>query len=262
KEDYLMYYSEIFYTNEINTTFYNIPARWVVDNWVKKTPSNFLFSAKLPKSVTHEHMLDINSCLDDLDYFLKVMEPLIESNKLLAFLIQLPPYFKKDEHFGNLKEFINSWPGAPEDDNYYLVVEFRDKSWMVDEVFNYLEDQSLTYCAVIEPLLPPRMDVTNPAFAYIRFHGYGKKIWFDYCFTEEEIKEWVHPIREVIQKVDNVGIYFNNHFSGYAAKNSLMLMKELDVKPRSLPEEVSILDIKKKSGEFSKGQMGLDKFIK
>ena len=262
KEDYLLYYSEIFYTNEINTTFYNIPSRWVVDNWVKKTPSNFLFSAKLPQTITHEHKLDINSCLDDLDYFLKVMEPLIESRKLIAFLIQLPPSFNRKEHFSNLKEFIDNWPGSPESDNYHLVVEFRDKSWMDDEVFRYLKDKSLTYCAVIEPLLPPRMDVTNPAFAYIRFHGYGKKIWFDYCFSEEEIKKWVHPIREVIQKVDRVGIYFNNHFSGYAAKNSLMLMKELDVQPKSSPEKVSILDIKKKSGEFSKGQVGLDKFLK
>lgn len=262
KEDYLLYYSEIFYTNEINTTFYNIPSRWVVDNWVKKTPRNFLFSAKLPQTITHEHKLDINSCLDDLDYFLKVMEPLIESRKLIAFLIQLPPSFNRKEHFSNLKEFIDNWPGSPESDNYHLVVEFRDKSWMDDEVFRYLKNKSLTYCAVIEPLLPPRMDVTNPAFAYIRFHGYGKKIWFDYCFNEEEIKKWVHPIREVIQKVDRVGIYFNNHFSGYAAKNSLMLMKELDVQPKSSPEKVSILDIKKKSGEFSKGQVGLDKFLK
>ena len=262
KEDYLLYYSEIFYTNEINTSFYNIPSRWVVENWVSKTPSDFLFSAKLPQSVTHEHKLDIRNCLDDLDYFLKAMEPLIESKKLLAFLIQLPPFFKKDEHFGNLKEFFDNWPGNPKRDNYNLVVEFRDKSWMEEEVFQFLEEKSLTYCSVIEPLLPPRMDVTNPAFAYIRFHGYGKKIWFDYCFTEEEIKKWVSPIKEVIQKTDTVGIYFNNHFSGYATKNSLMLMKELEVHPKNLPEEVRILDIKKKSGEYSKGQIGLDKFIK
>jgi uncharacterized protein YecE (DUF72 family) len=262
KEDYLLYYSEIFYTNEINTTFYNIPPRGVVDNWVSKTPRDFIFSAKLPQSITHEHKLDIDLCLDDLNYFLSVMAPLIESRKLLAFLIQLPPYFKKDEHFGNLREFITNWPGDHRNDNYSLVIEFRDKSWMNDEVFQYLANKALTYCAVIEPLLPPRMDVTNPAFSYIRFHGYGKKIWFDYCFTEEEIKRWVQPIREVIQKSDRVGIYFNNHFSGYAAKNSLMLMKELSIQPKISPEKVSILEIKKKSGELSKGQVGLDKFLK
>jgi uncharacterized protein YecE (DUF72 family) len=260
--DFLRYYSEIFVTNEINTTFYNTPSRWVVENWVKKTPKNFLFSVKIPQTVTHTHKLDIDYCLDDLEYYLKAMNPLIEAKKLISFLIQLPPSFNKKDHFNNLKEFIGSWPGERERDNYHLVIEFRNRSWLDEEVFHYLRKNQLTYCAVIEPLLPPRMDVTNPAFAYIRFHGYGKEIWFDYLFEEEEIKKWAHPIREVITKAEKIGIYFNNHFSGYAVKNSLMMMKELNLRPRKLPENVSLLDIRRKSGKYSKGQMGLDKFIK
>lgn len=262
QQDFLLFYSEIFYTNEINTTFYNIPPLGVVRNWVKKTPKNFVFSAKIPQTITHTYKLDIDLCLDDLDHYLKAMEPLISTNKLLSFLIQLPPTFNKQEHFGNLKEFISNWPRDLEGDNYYLVVEFRHKSWMDSEVFQYLKREALTYCAVIEPLLPPRMDITNPAFAYIRFHGYGKKIWFDYYFKEEEIKRWAHSIREVIPKVEKIGIYFNNHFSGYATKNSLMLMKELGLQPKKSPKQVSILDVKKKSGTYSKGQTGLDSFLK
>ena len=262
KEDFLLFYSEIFYTNEINTTFYNIPSRWVVENWVKKTPKNFLFSVKLPQSVTHTHKLDIDLCLDDLNVFLKVMAPLIDSSKLLSFLIQLPPSFRKKEHYSNLKDFIDNWPGNPENDNYSLVVEFRDKSWLDDEVFRYLKEKKLTYCSVIEPLLPPRMDITNPNFAYIRFHGYGKKIWFDYLFSESEIKKWAQAIKKVIQTVKMTGIYFNNHFSGHATKNSLMMMRELEVKPKNSPGQVSLLDIKKKTGEYSRGQVGMDRFLK
>lgn len=262
KEDYLLYYSEIFYTNEINTTFYNIPSKRIVENWVSKTPKSFLFSVKIPQTITHEHKLDIKFCLDDLDYFLKVMNPLIESKKLISFLIQLPPSFNKKEHFGNLKQFIDNWPRNRVNDHYYIVVEFRHKSWMDPEIFNYLKENLLTYCVVIEPLLPPRMDVTNPEFAYIRFHGYGKKIWFDYFFKEEEIKNWTHSIKTIIPTVKKIGIYFNNHFSGYAAKNSLMLMKELELEPRHFPKNINILEIKKKSGTFSKGQIGLDEFMK
>lgn len=261
QEDFLFYYSEIFYTNEINTTFYNTPSKWVVKNWVKKTPKNFLFSAKIPQIVSHEAKLDINLCLEDLELFLKAMKPLIKAKKIIAFLIQLPPSFKKKENFSNLKEFINYWPGDPQSDKYNLVIEFRHNSWMDKEIFNYLKEKSLTYCAVIEPLLPPRMDITNSNFAYIRFHGFGKKIWFDYFFKEEEIKSWAQEIKKVIKKVDNIAIYFNNHFSGYAVKNSLMLMNELNIKPRNLPENVNILDIKKKSGVYSKGQTDLDRFL-
>ncbi|MFX0083802.1 MAG: DUF72 domain-containing protein [Candidatus Hodarchaeota archaeon] len=262
QEDYLLFYSEVFYTNEINTTFYNTPSKWIVKNWADKTPSNFLFSAKIPQIITHEYKLDIDLCLNDLNHYLNSMEPLINAKKMLSFLIQLPPTFNKRDHFGNLKEFVNSWPGDRKSKNYHLVVEFRHKSWMDDEVFKYLRDKSLTYCAVIEPLLPPRMDITNPELAYIRFHGFGKKIWFDYFFKEEEIKRWAQSISKIIPKVDKVGIYFNNHFSGYAAKNSLMLMKELSLQPRNSPERVSILNVKKKSGEYSKGQTDLDKFLK
>lgn len=261
KEDFLSYYSKIFYTNEINTTFYNIPSRAIVDSWAHNTPDDFLFTAKLPKAITHDKGLDCSNCLDDLDYFLYVMKPLINAKKLLAFLIQLPPWFNKNQHFERLKEFMRNWPGNAEKNGYYLAVEFRHKSWMDDDTFNYLKEKSLTYCSVVEPLLPPRMDITNKKFAYVRFHGYGEKPWFNYFFKELEIQKWAVSMREVMQKADKVGIFFNNHFSGYAAKNSLMMMKELDIKPRNDPKAISILDIKKKTGAVSKGQTSLDKFL-
>ncbi|MHA1274295.1 MAG: DUF72 domain-containing protein [Promethearchaeota archaeon] len=262
KKFFLSYYSNIFYTNEINTTFYNIPSKKVVENWVKKTPKNFLFAAKLPKKITHENKLDIDYCMDDLNVFLKAMSPLINSNKLLAFLIQLPPSFRKDLHLNTLKEFINNWPEERGKKSYQLVIEFRHKSWIIDNIFEYLKKNSLTYCIVIEPLLPPRMDITNPELIYMRFHGYGKKIWFDYCFSEEEIKKWAKKVKEIVNKAKIISIYFNNHFSGYAAKNSLMLMKELALKPRIPPKMINILNIKKKAGIISKDQQSLDKFMK
>ena len=261
KKDFLLYYSTVFYTNEINTTFYNIPSKWVVENWAKRTPPDFLFSAKIPQTITHENKLDIDHCVDDLHYFLEVMNPLIESKKLLAFLIQLPPSFQKTKHFSNLKEFIANWPSDREQEGYQLVVEFRHNSWMDNEVFSYLKANLLSYCAVVEPLLPPRMDITNSELAYIRFHGYGKQIWFDYYFNEKEIQKWATSIRKVVENSKRVGIYFNNHFSGYAAKNSLMLMKELDVQPRNDPASIQIFEIKKKSGTYSKGQTSLEKFF-
>ena len=89
-KDFLPYYSKIFYTNEINTTFYNIPSEWVVRSWVKRTPLDFLFTVKIPQVITHDSKLDIDECSDDLDYFLGVMDPLIKSNKLLVEKILHP----------------------------------------------------------------------------------------------------------------------------------------------------------------------------
>ncbi len=262
KEDFLTYYSQVFYTNEINTTFYNIPSINIVRNWVKKTPEKFRFCAKIPKAITHDAKLELNRCLKSLDSFLKAMQPLMSSGKLLAFLVQLPPFFKKEENLADLKDFIEEWPLDYKHDEPYLVIEFRDLSWMEEEVFNYLKKKKLTYCAVIEPLLPPRMDITNKDFSYIRFHGYGKNPWFDYDFNEEEIKKWALKVKNMINNSNKIGIYFNNHFSGYAVKNSLMMMRELKIKPKNYPEDIDLLNIQKKTGVYSKDQKGLDDFLK
>ena len=196
-----------------------------------------------------------------VDYFLKEMQPLLDSGKILAFLIQLPPFFKKEKNFADLKDFIEEWPLDYKREEPYLVIEFRDISWITDEIFNYLRKKKLTYCAVIEPLLPPRMDITNKNLAYIRFHGYGKKIWFDYNFNTVEIKKWASKVKKVITNSDKTGIYFNNHFSGYAVKNSLMMMDELNVKPKTSPDKIALLDVQKQTGIHSKGQKGLDDFF-
>ncbi|MBY8982167.1 MAG: DUF72 domain-containing protein, partial [Candidatus Lokiarchaeota archaeon] len=118
------------------------------------------------------------------------------------------------------------------------------------------------YCSVIEPLLPPRMDITNEDFLYVRFHGFGDKIWFNYLFSDNEINKYAKKIKETISKAKLINIYFNNHFSGYAIKNSLMMMKKLNIKPRNNPEQVQVLEInKKKYGSLSKDQTTLDKFF-
>ncbi|TFF98252.1 MAG: DUF72 domain-containing protein [Promethearchaeota archaeon] len=260
-KDFLQYYTKIYYTNEINTTFYHIPSRWMVKRWAEQTPDDFVFSAKIPRIITHENKLDVDNCFGELEIYLDAMEPLVNTNKLLTFLIQLPPSFKKSAHFENLKQFIHSWPSDYKTENYNLTVEFRHKSWMNKEVFKFLRDEELSYCAVIEPLLPPRMDITNKQLVYIRFHGFGKKPWFNYLFSEDEIKKYAKQIKENTLDADTIGIYFNNHFSGYAAKNSLMMMEELGVEPRNTPDEINILDIKKESGTIDKDQTSLDKFF-
>ncbi len=258
QNEFFHYYSEIFYTTEINTTFYQIPSQKTVYKWAVSSPNDFLFSAKVPQDVTHKSKLNLENCCEQFENFLKTMNPLIEEQKLLAFLLQLPPSFTKKDHFTTLKEFIEYW-GPSED--YERVVEFRHLSWMDESVFEYLKKNNISYCGVIEPLLPPRMDITNSNLIYIRFHGYGDKPWFNYNFNYEEIKDWAQKIEELKGKSKRIGIYFNNHFSGYAAKNSLVLMKELNVEPRNHPNKVNLIKIKKRSGEISKDQTSLEKFF-
>ena len=47
--NWLSYYSSVFDFVEIDSTFYRIPAKYMVQNWANRTPHNFKFTAKFPK---------------------------------------------------------------------------------------------------------------------------------------------------------------------------------------------------------------------
>ena len=54
---WLSYYSQIFDFVELDSTFYRIPSLFMVNNWNKRTPDNFRFAVKFPKSITHDKRL-------------------------------------------------------------------------------------------------------------------------------------------------------------------------------------------------------------
>ena len=71
---WLSYYSHIFDFVEIDSTFYRIPSKFMVNNWDKRTPDNFKFAVKFPKVITHDKRLkDVEK---DIERFYDVMEPL------------------------------------------------------------------------------------------------------------------------------------------------------------------------------------------
>src|SRR5260370_40149316 len=55
--DYLRYYSSRFDTVEVDSTFYRCPTIEAVHNWELKTPPGFIFSLKIPRTITHEKVL-------------------------------------------------------------------------------------------------------------------------------------------------------------------------------------------------------------
>ena len=55
--DYLGYYSSRFDTVEVDSTFYRCPTIEAVRNWALKTPPGFIFSLKIPRTITHEKVL-------------------------------------------------------------------------------------------------------------------------------------------------------------------------------------------------------------
>ncbi len=265
QQNFLEFYSNVFQTVEIDSSFYHIPSKNTVINWDKKTPNNFKFSAKLPQEITHKAKLELNKARKSLKQHWDNFSPLETSGKMIAHLIQLPPSFTHEKHWNNLENFLNLWNEFRDKYGNKLrwcpVVEFRHKSWMKDDTFDLLKEQNTAYCAVIEPEIPPRMDITRKDLFYLRFHGYGKKPWWNYSFSDEELNEWAEVMNEQFSsnpKTVNVA-YFNNHFSGYAVKNAQDLMPKIGVKP--VQDLKNIQSMVTQKGNINKSRRSLDKWI-
>ena len=216
-------YIEVFNTVEVNSTFYSYPTPGLIRGLIRSSPRYFKFSLKLPRLITHKKKFNPKMGLkSDIDRFIELVKPLREKGKLGAILVQLPPVSMSETPY--LSDFLDLLPY----DNFPFAVEFRNESWLNEEVLDTLKDRNIAYCIVDEPLLPPHTYVTAD-FSYIRWHGRGQRPWYYYLYTEEELKEWVPRVKEVASKVKVVYGYFNNHFRGFAPKNALQMILLLGI---------------------------------
>jgi len=218
----LSYYSKVFPTAEVDSTFYSFPSKGLVLGWARYSPDNFVFSVKLPQLLTHEKKLDLSKGVEaDLVRFLGLLKPLMLSGKLGPVLIQLPPSFSYQSDFEKLKGFLARSP-----DDVKFAVEFRHPSWLKDDVWSFLRSRNVANVIVDEPLLPPDT-VTTADFAFIRWHGHGSRPWYNYRYSEKELDAWVPKVKDVAARVKRTFGYFNNHFRGFAVENSLKMLAKL-----------------------------------
>ena len=90
-------YSTRFNAVEINSSFYRPHQRKTYQRWADSVPSNFRFSVKAPRTVTHEKALV--RCGPELDRFVDEVGGL--GAKLGGVLVQLPPSLAFDARTAN-----------------------------------------------------------------------------------------------------------------------------------------------------------------
>ena len=57
---------------EVDATFYRTPSPAMVKNWERRTPAGFTFAAKVPRSITHDKVMQ--DCDAELKEFLSAMD--------------------------------------------------------------------------------------------------------------------------------------------------------------------------------------------
>ena len=209
----------------------------MTSRWAKITPDNFRFTAKIPKSVTHDKRLGQGTD-SDMEYFYKSFQPLKE--KTLALLLQLPPSMSMKEGLEKIQTF-------PFEKGYRYAVEARHKTWFdkaVYDTFNKL-DVCLVWNQLDTVKAPP---ILTSDFVYIRFIGDRSIDEKDFGKIQKdrtkEMKSWASVLKKVNNDIILAIVAANNHYAGFgpSTANGFRTMIGLDevewdeMKQRSLSD--------------------------
>jgi uncharacterized protein YecE (DUF72 family) len=212
---WLQFYAEHFSTIEINASFYRFPTVKGLKTWYDKTPSDFTFTLKAHKTITHEKRFQDVS--EQMNALYEIAKQGLK-DKLRCILFQMPPSFKYEpEQLEKILNHIN-----PEFRN---VLEFRHSSWWNKEVFDALQERKAVFCSSSFPALPDEL-VKTSGTGYVRFHG--KPELYKSGYSQAELKRWAKLIKD--SRFKECYIYFNNTWLMAAIENAYELVKFLGQK--------------------------------
>ena len=210
--DWFGYYAREFDTVEINYSFYRLPSAATFDRWREQAPPGFLYAVKASRFLTH--LKKLKEPEEPLQRFFERASRL--GTTLGPVLYQLPPRWHV-----NLARFEHFLAVLPQ--GYAHVVEFRDASWLIEDVFQLMERYGVAHCIHdMRPLRVP-LRITAPP-VYIRFHGDPAHGGDYQLATLEACARRIDDWRG--QRLD-VFVYFNNDIHGYALEDAKTLRRLL-----------------------------------
>jgi uncharacterized protein YecE (DUF72 family) len=231
----LTYYATQFPTVEIDSTFYAIPAASTVTAWAQRTPSGFLFAAKVPKIITHDKVLV--DAEDDVDAFCSRMELL--GSRLGPLLLQFPHFSRSqipgiNEFLIRLRPFLRILPTG-----FRWALEIRNRTWLTPELLDLLREHDVAFTLIDHPAMPGPNGYGPPdrwltsSFSYIRWVGDRRKIeemttQWDHTVLDRaaDLERWANVIRASLPKAAMTFGFANNHYGGFAPE-SLQLFNRI-----------------------------------
>ena len=229
--DYLKLYSSEFDVAELNFSYYRMPDAQLSARMVSVTPPDFLFSVKAHKTLTHQ--FSSVGIASDVAEFVKGIDPIAEASKLAVILLQFPFSFHYNR---DNREYLNKL--CAQFGQLPLAVEFRNRYWQRNSVYEGLKERNIAYVNVDEPGLsglPLAQDIVTSGTGYVRFHGRNSGNWwtgdnvsrYDYFYNDSELGEWVPRIEAMAAQAPLVLVVFNNHSRGQAVENARRLRQML-----------------------------------
>jgi uncharacterized protein YecE (DUF72 family) len=212
---WLAHYATLFDTVEVNSTFYRLAKPEAVARWVADTPSDFVFTVKASRYLTHmKRLTDMERGVERL---YAGIAPLVDSPKLGPVLWQLPERFRRDDD--RLALALERLPPGRH------CFEFRHPSWFTSEVYGLLHTFGVAL-AIGDDARRPLPDAPPTAdWTFIRFHYGARGRRGNY--SETELREWAARIADLRSEA-SVYIYFNNDWEAFAVRNAERLRRLLE----------------------------------
>lgn len=210
---HLARYAAYFPAAEINSSFHKSHRPATYERWAASVPASFRFSAKLPKTITHEKRLV--GCGKLLDQFLGEVGAL--GPKLGCLLVQMPPSLaygpQAKRFFTALK---NRYTGA-------VAAEPRHASWFTPEADSTLSSLGIARVAA-DPAVVPRAAQPGgwPGIAYFRLHGSPRMYYSTYA--RETLREYATQVRSAAATSKSVWCMFDNTTLGAAVPKAIELL--------------------------------------
>jgi uncharacterized protein YecE (DUF72 family) len=163
-KDFLKHYATRLNAVEINYTFRQLPKATTLENWVNATPEGFSFACKAHMRITH--ILRLRES-EFTNAFFGAIDPLRTTRRLGPVLFQLAPNFKAD--VATLAAFLEKLPP-----DIRCAFEFRNKTWLVDEVYKLLEKHRVALClAESDKFEVPEVITSDFVYARLRKEDYS-----------------------------------------------------------------------------------------
>jgi uncharacterized protein YecE (DUF72 family) len=204
-------YSEVFDTVEINNTFYRLPSPSVFKKWRLQAPSGFCYAVKVSRYLTH--MKKLKDAREPLKRF--VDRARLLEDHLGPLLYQLPPRWRVN--LPRLESFLELLP-----EDLVHVFEFREQSWLTEEVLRLLANRNVCYCIHDMPGVAMGRPVTATA-VYLRFHGAERR--YQGGYQKAALNDWWSWIDTQVAGGRDVYVYFNNDAEAHAVNDALQLKK-------------------------------------
>jgi uncharacterized protein YecE (DUF72 family) len=207
----LRYYATRLATMEINYTFNHLPTEKNVTEWSAATPEDFVFALKASQQITHRKQL--REPAETLPIFFERARLL--GSRLGPILFQTPPWVRRDDD--RLAMFLAALPRDAR-----CVLEFRDASWYVPEVYDLLRTANVALVHAEGEKAPSPVETlgTTADFAYTRLRNRDG-------YPDDAVDAWAERLRGLLASGKDVYAYFRHDEDGSNALSAERLRRAI-----------------------------------